>query len=183
MARAASRDEIAQLVSEHHASVYRYAFRLCGSEADAEDFAQEAFLFAHERLGQLRDASKARPWLLAIVRNCFRKKLRRRSPVTYVDFELDNLAADAPDSPFDLERLQAAIDDLPDEFRLVLLMHYFEFLPYRQIAEDLNVPIGTVMSRLARAKQRLRQAMSRPLSTLPHRHEAPEKTESNPALP
>ena len=120
MARAASRDEIAQLVSEHHASVYRYAFRLCGSEADAEDFAQEAFLFAHERLGQLRDASKARPWLLAIVRNCFRKKLRRRSPVKDVDFELDNLAADAPDSPFDFERLQAAIDALPDEFRLVL---------------------------------------------------------------
>ena len=161
MERDTGRIDIERLVADYHADVYRFAFRLAGSEADAEDLTQEAFLLAHQRLDQLRDPTKARSWLFKIARNCFLQAIQRRRQAKMTDFSLEEMASEVPDEPFDLERLQEALDGLPDEFRVVVLMHYFEFLSYREIAEELDMPIGTVMSRLARAKQRLRLSMTR----------------------
>src|SRR5688572_866462 len=79
-AAACPRPDIVALVREHHAVVYRYAFRLTGSAVDAEDLVQQAFLLAHQRLAQLRDGSKAAGWLMAIARNCFLKDKRRLRP-------------------------------------------------------------------------------------------------------
>lgn len=153
--------DIEHLVHEHHADVYRYARRLCGQVADAEDLVQQAFLSAQRKLDQLREPCKARAWLLAITRNCFLKSCRKRRPQasSALEFDLDQIPLPAEDSAVDADALQEAVQELPEEFRVVVLMFYFEFLSYREIAQQLDVPIGTVMSRLARAKKYLRQRL------------------------
>lgn len=152
--------DVAQLVAEHHVVLYRYAYRLTGSVADAEDLVQQTFLLAQAKLGQLRDAESARAWLFAILRNCFRQSIRQRPPVptAQLDERVEAPAVGTWDEgvEIDQERLQAALDRLPEEFRVVLLMYYFEQISYRDIADRLELPIGTVMSRLSRAKEHLR---------------------------
>jgi len=151
--------DVAGLVAEHYAELYRYAYRLTGSAADAEDLTQQTYLAAQARLDQLRDPQASRGWLFAILRNAFRKNVRRRAPLPAADLELnvDSLPEALPSAEeIDQERLQAALDALTDEYRVVLLMFYFEHCSYRDIAEELELPIGTVMSRLSRAKGQLR---------------------------
>jgi len=150
---------IARLVVDHHAEVYRYAYRLTGTAADAEDLTQQTFLNAQVKLSQLRSSDAARAWLFAILRNCYLKSRRRRVPLpaSSVEMNVYEIPADGPLEPaIDRERLQAALDQLSDEFKLVLLMFYFEECSYREIAERLDIPLGTVMSRLSRAKGQLR---------------------------
>jgi len=162
MADKRAKIDIARLVAEHHKAVYGYAYRLSGTEADAEDLTQQAFLVAQQKLGQLRKAESVRSWLLAIVRNGFLKACKRRRPVPAVDLQLniDSIPDAALDrDEIDHERLQQAIDELPAEFKVVLVMFYFEECSYREIAEKLSLPIGTVMSRLARAKGHLRSKL------------------------
>lgn len=146
------------LVSEHHAAVYRYAYRLTGSVHDAEDLTQQAFLVAREKLDQVRDARHVRGWLCAVLRNCYLRTFRQQTPTpaATLGLNLDGFAEEADDSPIDSEQLQLALLQLPGDFRLVLLMFYFEQLSYREIADALAVPLGTVMSRLSRAKSCLR---------------------------
>jgi RNA polymerase sigma-70 factor (ECF subfamily) len=158
----ANRPDVAMLVAEHHEAVYRYAYRLCGSAADAEDLAQTTFLAAQQKLDQLRDPQRAKSWLLAVVRNAFLKNKRRHAPTAAVDLQLDvaTIADELPDDePFDSERLQQALDELPDEFKIAVTMFYFEQRSYKEIAQELDVPAGTVMSRLSRAKSHLRRRM------------------------
>ncbi len=153
---------IARLVAEHADAVFRYAFRLSGNNADAEDLTQQAFLVAHEKLSQLRDPSKVRAWLFTVLRSCFLKNCRKRTPTPAVNLELDvtKIPEDVPgDDAIDGQLLQAALDELPDEFRIVLVMFYFEDCSYKEIAHKLDLPIGTVMSRLSRAKSRLRHKL------------------------
>jgi RNA polymerase sigma-70 factor (ECF subfamily) len=151
--------DIRQLVADHHAVVYTYAYRLTGSVADAEDLTQQVFLQAQNKLHQLREPRAARTWLYAILRNSFRKQCRQRSVVTAADLELDvDRLPDEHDADEALDRqwLQEALDQLTPEHRIILAMFYFEDCAYREIAEALELPMGTVMSRLARAKRQLR---------------------------
>ena len=151
--------EIGQLVAEHHAAVYRYAFRLTGTVCDAEDLTQQTFLAAHVSLGQLHSPENARAWLFTILRHNYHKLKVKRVPLpaTPFDLNLENLPDDLPaEMVVDSETLQQAINELPDEFKTVVLMFYFEECSYREIAARLELPTGTVMSRLARAKARLR---------------------------
>jgi RNA polymerase sigma-70 factor (ECF subfamily) len=155
--------ELPALIVAHHAAVYRYACRLCGCPTEAEDLTQQTFLIAHERLHQLREPERACSWLLAVVRSCFLKSIRRTRPVAAATIELDvqTIADETPEvDEIDREQLCRALAELPDEFRVVVLMFYFEELPYQQIAEELELPIGTVMSRLSRAKGRLRRKLA-----------------------
>jgi RNA polymerase sigma-70 factor (ECF subfamily) len=154
--------EIGQLIADHHAAVYRYAFRLTGTTCDAEDLTQQTFLAAHVNLPQLRQPENARAWLFTILRHSYARMRSKRlaAPVSRLDINLDLLPDDVPDDPaIDQERLQQAINDLPDDFKLVVLLFYFEECSYREIAERLSLPTGTVMSRLARAKARLRTGL------------------------
>jgi RNA polymerase sigma-70 factor (ECF subfamily) len=103
--------------------------------------------------------------LYAILRNDFLKACRKRRPksVGELRLSLETIPAEIPDDEaIDRELLQRALDELPPEFRLVVMMFYFEDCSYRQIAETLNLPIGTVMSRLARAKGHLRATLFEP---------------------
>jgi RNA polymerase sigma-70 factor, ECF subfamily len=156
--------DIAQLVAEHHQAVYRYAYRLTRSVQDAEDLTQQAFLAAQRKMRQLRNVGSARSWLYAILRNRFLKDRLRRRPALATDLPLNlESVTDAPPiKDGDGDRLQGALNRLPDASRLVVLMFYFEECSYREIAERLNVPIGTVMSRLARAKGHLRSLLFEP---------------------
>jgi RNA polymerase sigma-70 factor (ECF subfamily) len=150
------------LVGEHYRGVYRYAYRLCGSEPDAEDLTQQTFLLVQDRLHQLRERDKAQAWIYAILRSCFLKSRRRLRPVVAANLELEVDAVPdqkIPQTLLDKQDLQQALNELPDEFRVVVLMFYFEELSYLEIAERLALPIGTVMSRLSRAKSRLRQLL------------------------
>ena len=149
------------VVAEHHVALYRYAYRLTGSVHDAEDLTQQTFLVAREKISQVRDAELVRGWLCTVLRNCYLKGFRRRVPISQENQELslDEVAEEVVESPIDGEQLQAALGQLPDDFRLVLLMYYFEESSYREIADALAIPLGTVMSRLARAKNHLRRLL------------------------
>ena len=161
MAESKCRPEIAQLVAEHHQAAYRYAYRLTGSVQDAEDLTQETFLVVQRKIGQLRNIDTPRAWLFAILRNCFFKERKRWRPSLAGDMSLDVEWVEGPSVGEDVDRdeLQEVLDRLPEASRLVLVMFYFEQCSYREIAERLEMPIGTVMSRLSRAKDYLRSEL------------------------
>jgi len=129
-----------------------------GSAADAEDLTQQAFLTAQVKLDQLREPDKARSWLLTIVRNHFLKTKRRQDFRLFDEF--DQLPHTDPEEelegPVDAEELQAVLDEMPEEFRTPIVLFYFQELSYKEIAEQMDTPIGTVMSRLSRGKSFLR---------------------------
>jgi RNA polymerase sigma-70 factor, ECF subfamily len=154
--------DISRLVDEFYQAVYRYAYRLSGNLADAEDLTQKVFLAAHGNLDGLRSIENAKSWLFAILRNSFFRENRRRRPRNETDLEL-NLAHHPLVIPavaeIDSQGLQDALNQLPETARLMLVMFYFEECSYREIAEKLDLPLGTVMSRLARAKALLRSKL------------------------
>jgi RNA polymerase sigma-70 factor (ECF subfamily) len=153
--------DIAALIAAHHRAVYRYAYRLTGRQAEAEDLTQQTFLVAQQRLHQLREPERAAAWLFSILRNGYFKARARRQPVAAASLELDvdRIPEEIAVDDIDRQELQAALDELPDDFRLVLVMFYFQEYSYKEIAAELQISIGTVMSRLARAKGRLRQRL------------------------
>ncbi len=153
---------IHQLISEHSKPLFGYGYRLTGSVADAEDLTQQTFMIAHQKLEQLRCSKSAKSWLCAILRSCWLRSIRRKKPTPASHFEIDldeMLEQESDESSVDEILIQKAISELPDDYRLVLLMFYFEELSYQQIAEKLDVKIGTVMSRLSRAKDRVKRRL------------------------
>jgi RNA polymerase sigma-70 factor (ECF subfamily) len=158
-----SRPAIEALVEAHYAALYRYAYRLSGSCQEAEDLTQETFCLAQGKLFQLREENRAKSWLFTILRNAYLHKLRACKQEKEVP--LDGVAELPERSPeplpaVDSVQLQKALDELPEAFRTALILYYFEEFSYKDIAEQMNVPLGTVMSRLARAKTFLRQRLT-----------------------
>ncbi len=148
-----------QLVDAHYLALYRYAYRLSGSAGDAEDLTQETFCKAQQHFDQLRDAARAKPWLFRILRNAYLHRRRSHDQHPWLSLEgVGEVAERLPDPPpvVDPERLQRALEELPEGFRTPILLYYFEDFSYRDIAEQMDLPLGTVMSRLARAKMHLR---------------------------
>jgi RNA polymerase sigma factor (sigma-70 family) len=156
------------LVMPHLDSAYRFAWWLSRSARDADDVVQEAFLRAYRDFWVLR-GSDAKPWLLTIVRNCHataRKQQQRHLnlplPEEHDTEDGEAMIATTPDPESTsvnrdeartLDRLMSA---LPEEHREVLVLREFEEMGYCEIAAMTNVPIGTVMSRLARARTALK---------------------------
>jgi len=157
-----ARPSLEKLVDEYYQSPYCYAFRLSGSAADAEDLTQESFCKAQENFGQLRDPGKTRAWLFRILRNTYLQKLRDDAKRRLVNMEdLKNLPDQAPQDSLsiDPEQLQEALAQLPEGFRTPVILYYQEDFSYRQIADHMDIPLGTVMSRLSRAKTYLRDRL------------------------
>src|SRR5262245_56073820 len=124
-----SQRRVQQLVDEHYLPLYRYAYRLSGSAADAEDLTQEAVCKAQMQMHQLRDPGRAKAWLFSILRNAYLH--RRRSARHQACIPLDGIG-DLPDpqeeplADFDPERLQQALGELPGPSRTPSLVFYFE---------------------------------------------------------
>jgi len=158
-----SQRHVQQLVDAHYDSLFRYAYRLSGCAADAEDQAQEAFCKAQMQLHQLREPSRAKAWLFSILRNAYLHRVRSDQAHKQVPLDaVGDLAGPPPDPPPEVEpaELQRALNELPEAFRTPVILFYFEDFSYRDIAEQMDVPIGTVMSRLSRAKAHLRARLS-----------------------
>ena len=165
----------ASVVMPHIDDAYRLARWLTGNTSDAEDVVQDASLRAFRAIRSFAGDS-ARTWLLSIVRNAAYSWLRTNRPasvVTVDDLEAVELAQANPGDPdaptpeatliakIDAEQLRAAIAALPAPFRETLVLRDIEGLDYREIAEATEVPIGTVMSRLARARRSLTVTLGR----------------------
>lgn len=153
-------EELTRLVDEYYQLLFRYAYRLSGDRADAEDLTQQTYLIAQKKLTQLRDARSARSWLCTILRNLFLKKVTRKAEPVSLGGSIE-IASDPTEMPeLTSEELQSALDDLPEDFRIPLLMFYFEEQSYKEISNELAIPLGTVMSRLARARAFLQERFS-----------------------
>ena len=141
----------------------RYAAALSGSIAAGDDLVQDCLERALRQSERLRDAQKLAPWLRSILHNLYIDELRRkRSRGIEEDITdlADNFAISVPpaDGPA-LHEFTAAMNSLTAEHRQILLLVGLEGMNYRQIADELHIPMGTVMSRLARARERLRSAL------------------------
>jgi RNA polymerase sigma-70 factor (ECF subfamily) len=156
-----------QCIMPHMDAAYNLARWLAGNDPDAQDVAQEACLRAFKFFGGFRGGD-SRSWLLRIVRNSFYDWLRQqRRAVLETPFDEQvhdaEAASPAPDAALlekaDKEMLHQTLEALPAEYREVLVMRELEGLSYKEIAEVAELPIGTVMSRLARAREQLRQGL------------------------
>jgi RNA polymerase sigma-70 factor (ECF subfamily) len=150
------------LVLPHIDAAYNLARWLARNDHDAQDVLQEAMLRAYRHFDSLR--GEARPWLLAIVRNACWTWLRHNRPAEVPATE-DETESDAPGPEalaareFDRRALNEAIAALPLPFREALVLRELEDLSYKEIARIAGIPIGTVMSRIARARRLLAQAL------------------------
>ena len=156
-----------QVVLPHLDAAYNLARWLTRREHDAEDVVQESYLRAFNAFEQFHGGD-ARCWLLTIVRNtCYTwlARNRERAPTASFDEALHDVATCAFDpqailqQQIDRDALKRAIEELAVEFREVLILREFDGLSYQQIASVANLPVGTVMSRLARARARLAEAL------------------------
>ncbi|RMF73390.1 MAG: sigma-70 family RNA polymerase sigma factor [Planctomycetota bacterium] len=162
-----------ELAVPHIEAVFRVARRLARNLHEAEDLVQETYLKAYKAFDrfELREYG-IRPWLLRILHNTFlnRRVRENKAPRATEQAALERVPdeglGDGSDSPPDLDfenvdqEVLRAIDDLPDEFRSVILLWATMELRYQDIADVLEVPIGTVMSRLHRARRQLNAALA-----------------------
>jgi len=151
-----------RLVDRHYAPLYRFALSLSKSEADAADLTQQTFFLWASKGNQLRDRSKARSWLFTTLYREFLS--RRRHEVRFPKIELDNVREEEmTNSPsvnaFDSATALQALREVEEPFRAPLTLFYLEQFSYQEIADMLEVPIGTVMSRLSRGKALLRHRL------------------------
>ena len=159
--------QFGELVLPHLDAGYNLARWLTRNSQDAEDVVQDACVRALKYLGALR-GSDARAWFLTIVRNAFYDWSKRNRPAQEVpddgstlDLAEDPTAIDPEQAAVrssDARVLSEAIEQLPDAFREVLILRELEDLSYKEIARIANIPIGTVMSRLARARSLLQRS-------------------------
>jgi RNA polymerase sigma-70 factor, ECF subfamily len=157
---------------EHIDGLYGYALTLSQNRTDAEDLVQETYLRAIRAMGRLRSDSNVKGWLFTILRNIWLNQVRhmRKMPevieVDAAESPVDLVDGDAK-SPHDIyvgelerQHVRAAIEQLPAEAREVILLREWEGMSYQEIATVLDCPVGTVMSRLARARSKLRDILA-----------------------
>ncbi|HTF61779.1 MAG TPA: sigma-70 family RNA polymerase sigma factor [Edaphobacter sp.] len=161
-----------ELGSEYVNGLYGYAMALTRNRVEAEDLVQETYVRALGAAARLRQNSNVKGWLFTILRNLWFTELRkRRNAPTIVEMDGDDHTADSLVgnareaheifvSNEDSDIVRSAIDDLPVEFREIILLREFEELSYQEIADVLGCPAGTVMSRLGRARAKLRTALA-----------------------
>ncbi|MDF1824827.1 MAG: RNA polymerase sigma factor [Verrucomicrobiales bacterium] len=154
------------LVDEHYANLYRFALSLARNEAEAADLTQQTYFQLATRGGQIRDLRKAKSWLYTTLRREFLRQRQVSGRFLSIDsdetpeWETHEVAADDALRSADASAVMEALTAVSDVFRETLVLFYLDDLSYREIAEILEVPIGTVMSRLSRGKAELRHCLS-----------------------
>lgn len=156
---------------EYIDGLFAYAVVLTRNQAEAEDLVQETYVRAMQAMGRLRPQSNVKGWMFTILRNLWLNQLRkmRNGPqIIQIEAEEDvaNKVVEPSRNSHDLyvskveaERVRAAIQKLPTKFREIILLREYEDLSYQEIARMLNCPVGTVMSRLGRARAMLRTVL------------------------
>lgn len=163
----------------HAEALHRFAMRLCANPHDAEDLLQETFLAAYRSFHQYTPGTNCKSWLFRIMHNAFRKKWKKTASLgTHIaieqeggDFilhahllEKDKVYQDNPEkNVMDLvpsEKMQKALEALSQEYRSVLLLCDVEGLPYQEVADILGIPLGTVRSRLSRARSTVQRRLT-----------------------
>ena len=155
-------------VRQYQRLLFGIAYWWTGSRTDAEELTQEAFFQAYRSRSSLREIEAVKGWLVGILRHChsqmYRKgRSRMEMPLDEVmekSGETIDLQSEGADS-HDFLALHQALERLDERHRLPLVLFYFQELSYREIAETLELPLGTVMSRLSRARQLLHESLTR----------------------
>jgi RNA polymerase sigma-70 factor, ECF subfamily len=157
---------------EHLDGLYSYALVLTRNHAEAEDLVQETYVRAIPAMGRLRAGSNTKGWLFTILRNVWLNQLRKwRNGPQMIEMDVGDDVAnsivetskDSHDlyvSKLEAEQVRAAIQELPINCREIILLREYEDLSYQEIANLLDCPVGTVMSRLGRARAKLRVLLS-----------------------
>ncbi len=183
LAREGDLDAFNRLVLEYQDMAFNLAARMLGDDDAAEDVTQTAFLSAYRNLASFRGGS-FRAWVMRMVSNACYDELRRRKrrptislePVNEDEEEIESpawLADDAPSPEVELERaeldqaLQTCLHGLPEEFRAVVLMVDVEGLDYQEVSQATGKPLGTIKSRLARARLKMRDCLRQYWELLP----------------
>jgi len=153
-----------QAVSLFYEPLYGFAYSLSGNENDACELTQETFARLLAKGGQLRDGSKVKSWLFTTLYRVFLgwKSRERRLPhleISSVEHELPPIAAELVDT-MERDTVREALLEIDERYRAPLTLYYLEEHSYEEIAEVLEIPIGTVMSRLSRAKALMREALA-----------------------
>lgn len=168
--KAGDTEAFGELVRRYQKPVFRIVLRMVKSPDDADDLTQDTFVRAHRGLKTFKEEFDFHPWLYRIAVNQAINFINKRKRQAAVDLEevpeRDIKAGPEPESPVQaasrsemLGKLEAALEQLPDEQRTVFLLRVQEGLSYEEIAETMETPKGTVMSRLARARMALRKYM------------------------
>lgn len=171
-AQKGDREAMDTLVQRHRTRAYQYAYRLASNADDASDLVAEAFVRVYTALPRFRGSARFTTWLYRILTNCFLdiKKKQSRKPTdqledAWVDTDAKTtiVGHESPDEASErAERervMQAAIERLPDYQQAMIVMFHLENLSYEDIATTLDMPIGTVKSRLNRARLALRELL------------------------
>ena len=164
--KTACKNEFKKLTYPHMKLLYNVALKYCGNGFDAEDIVQETYLMAFNKFHQLREKTKCKPWLLTILRNNFlksynKKKTRQKLQETdYINYLEASLLVNNPETilmkAYSRQAILKAMDQLTEKYKEVLLLYYMDEMLYKDIADILDIPIGTVMSRLTRARGSLK---------------------------
>lgn len=156
-----SRETFERIVRDYQDDLYRFAFSLAKSPADASDLVQETFLRFARKGGQIRDLTKVKSWLFTTLYRQYLAQYRRRTKFPQV--ELDEVRQDRLASPTQAARntesqlVLEAMQELDEKYRAPLSLFFIEDMSYKDISKVLRLPMGTVMSRLHRAKNLLRK--------------------------
>lgn len=162
----AIRQDFKKFAYPHMKLLYNVALKYTGNTFDAEDIVQETYLMAFNKFHQLKDRTRVKPWLLRILRNNFLKscqKIKKQQKLTetdYVEFIKPHIrsknAEEVLVNASSIKIINAAIEKLPAKYKEILTLYYMEEMLYKDIAKTLDIPIGTVMSRLTRARDGLK---------------------------
>jgi len=162
LAKQGDHDAFGQLVCRHQKYAFNVAYRVIGNRAEAEDMTQEAFVRAWRGLSNFRGQAKFTTWLYRIVCNlCLNRLPRLRRELLQAE-PLERMTSDPALSPprlFEIRErvtfIHAVLKRLPEKYRLVLTLRYFQDMPYAEIAAVLDLPMGTVKTHIHRARQLL----------------------------
>ena len=152
------------LIARWHGPLWQYIRRMSGRDDEAQDLLQDVWLRVIRGIARLRDGSRLRGWLFGITRRVLMDRLRRQYALPpSSEITTDDLAADPepPDREASFEALDAAIETLPLIEREILTLFYLRDLSLVEIADTLNIPVGTVKSRLFRARRMARAVMQK----------------------
>jgi len=174
------REDFDRLAFAHFGELRRVALRVCEDRETADDLVQETYLRAWRSFDKFEPGTNCRAWLFRIffyVRSEHRRSQSRQPRVFSIDHGKEATLPSQTNTSLDftLEEIKQAFAELPEPFRIAVLLSDIEGLKYREIAEVFNVPVGTVMSRLSRGRQMLRARLAK----LASENDEPVSVETN----